>query len=385
MIRHEEFDNRLVKFYGGNYIVTKIDVKIVDQVIGYSLLFNDVKDIKNMENALNKQLVKSGLVAKYTFDDICCESSAMRKSIELAKKAALSDYTVLISGESGTGKEMIAQSIHNYSWRNSQPFVAINCAALPESLLESELFGYEKGAFTGASVNGKTGLFEQASKGTIFLDEIGDMSLNLQARLLRVLQEKQIMRLGSDKVIDVDIRILAATNKDLREAIAQKEFREDLYYRLSNIPVELPPLRQRSEEIPKLMETFLGESYERLTAEEKTALAQYSWPGNVRELKNAADYYLLLGELPKGIGAAVLPQREVIGTEPKPTGIRELVLDIISRHTDADSGIGRTAILWELSKRGIRLSDDKARKLLHTLESEGLIEIGKGRRGCRVI
>lgn len=133
------------------------------------------------------------------------------------------------------------------------------------------------------------------------------------------------------------------------------------------------------------METFLGESYERLTAEEKTALAQYSWPGNVRELKNAADCYLLLGELPKGIGAAVLPQREVIGTEPKPTGIRELVLDIISRHTDADSGIGRTAILWELSKRGIRLSDDKARKLLHTLESEGLIEIGKGRRGCRVI
>lgn len=263
--------------------------------------------------------------------------------------------------------------------------MAINCAALPESLLESELFGYEKGAFTGASVNGKTGLFEQASKGTIFLDEIGDMSLNLQARLLRVLQEKQIMRLGSDKVIDVDIRILAATNKDLREAIAQKEFREDLYYRLSNIPVELPPLRQRSEEIPKLMETFLGESYERLTAEEKTALAQYSWPGNVRELKNAADCYLLLGELPKGIGAAVLPQREVIGTEPKPTGIRELVLDIISRHTDADSGIGRTAILWELSKRGIRLSDDKARKLLHTLESEGLIEIGKGRRGCRVI
>ncbi len=385
MIRHEEFDNRLVKFYGGNYIVTKIDVKIVDQVIGYSLLFNDVKDIKNMENALNKQLVKSGLVAKYTFDDICCESSAMRKSIEIAKKAALSDYTVLISGESGTGKEMIAQSIHNYSWRNSQPFVAINCAALPESLLESELFGYEKGAFTGASVNGKTGLFEQASKGTIFLDEIGDMSLNLQARLLRVLQEKQIMRLGSDKVIDVDIRILAATNKDLREAIAQKEFREDLYYRLSNIPVELPPLRQRSEEIPKLMETFLGESYERLTAEEKTALAQYSWPGNVRELKNAADCYLLLGELPKGIGAAVLPQREVIGTEPKPTGIRELVLDIISRHTDADSGIGRTVILWELSKRGIRLSDDKARKLLHTLESEGLIEIGKGRRGCRVI
>lgn len=387
MICHEEFDNRLVKFYGSNYMMTKIDVKIVDQTVGYSLLFNDVKDIKNMETTLNKQLVKSGLVAKYAFDDICCESAAMRKSIEIAKKAALSDYTVLISGESGTGKEMIAQSIHNYSWRNSQPFVAINCAALPESLLESELFGYEKGAFTGASANGKTGLFEQASKGTIFLDEIGDMSLNLQARLLRVLQEKQIMRLGSDKVIDVDIRIVAATNKDLREAIAQKEFREDLYYRLSNIPVELPPLRQRPEEILKLMESFLGEAYKKLTAQERSALQQYSWPGNVRELKNAADYYMLLGELPKGISAGKILRQEFsrVDDEAKPADMKDFVLNIIKAHTEADSGIGRTAILWELSKRGVKLSDDKARKLLHGLQQESLIEIGKGRRGCRAI
>lgn len=394
MICGEEFDNQLVQFRGSNYIITKIDVKIVDQVVGYSLLFNDVKDIKNMENALNKQLVKSGLIAKYTFDDICCDSRAIEKAIEIAKKAALSDYTVLISGESGTGKEMFAQSIHNYSWRSSQPFVAINCAALPESLLESELFGYEKGAFTGASVNGKPGLFEQASRGTIFLDEIGDMSLNLQARLLRVLQEKQIMRLGSDRVIDVDIRIIAATNKDLREAMEKKEFREDLYYRLSNIPVELPPLRERPEEILKLMEGFLGRVYSNLHEAEKQALRSYEWPGNVRELKNAADYYMLLGELPKNIGEEREPQRFTMEQEgqvplhrPKAEGtdIRDLILAIIRTHTEMDCGIGRTAILWELKRRGIHLSDDKARKLLHELKTEGVIEIGKGRRGCRAI
>ncbi len=384
LICGEEFDNRLVKFRGSNYIITKIDVKIVDQVVGYSLLFNDVKDFKNIENALNKQLVKSGLIAKYTFDDICCESRAMGKAMEIAKKAALSDYTVLVSGESGTGKEMIAQSIHNYSWRSSQPFVAINCAALPESLLESELFGYEKGAFTGASANGKPGLFEQASKGTIFLDEIGDMSLNLQARLLRVLQEKQIMRLGSDKVIDVDIRIIAATNKDLREAIEQKAFREDLYYRLSNIPVELPPLRERPEEILTLMKEFLGAVYEKLHEEEKRALRAYAWPGNVRELKNAADYYMLLGELPKGIGVQQQAQR-FLRSQEKETDIRNMVLSIIRTHTETDCGIGRTAILWELKQRGIQLSDDKARKLLHRMEAEGVIEIGKGRKGCRAL
>ena len=175
LLQTEEISGKLVKYNGTNYIVNKSPVKIVDRTVGYSLILNDEKDIKNMGNDLSKQLVKNGLVAQYRFSDILCKSAKMERTISLAKKVALTDYTVLITGESGTGKELVAQSIHNYSKRSGHPFVAINCAALPESLLESELFGYEKGAFTGAIGNGKLGLFEQASSGTVFLDEIGDM------------------------------------------------------------------------------------------------------------------------------------------------------------------------------------------------------------------
>lgn len=402
---NEEEENLLFSRGGTNYMVAKTTVKVVDQTVGYSFVFNDEKQIKSIESDLSQKLAKRGLVAKYTFDDILYRGLSMKKAISIAKKAALTDYTVLINGESGTGKELFAQSIHSYSDRKDKPFVAINCAALPESLLESELFGYEKGAFTGASSGGKLGLFEQANKGTIFLDEIGDMSLHLQARLLRVLQEKQIMRLGSDKVIDVDIRIIAATNKDLKEAIEQKEFREDLYYRLSNIPVVLPALRQRREDILYLMEDFLGERYGCLTEQEQRALADYPWPGNVRELKNAADYYLLLGELPESIltessdafdayeghevSDAVRREGDWAAAAGQPvrarSELRQQVLEIIRAHTTCDSGIGRTAILWELRQSGIELSDDKARKLLHQMEAQGLIEIGKGRRGCRAV
>lgn len=409
LLGEEEEESLLFSAGGTNYMVTKNTVKVVDQVVGYSFVFNDERQIKTIESDLSQKLVKRGLVAKYTFDDILYCGASMKKAIAVAKKAALTDYTVLISGESGTGKELFAQSVHNYSDRKDKPFVAINCAALPEALLESELFGYEKGAFTGASVSGKLGLFEQANKGTIFLDEIGDMSLPLQARLLRVLQEKQIMRLGSDKVIDVDIRIIAATNKDLREAAERKAFRGDLYFRLSNIPVSLPPLRQRREDILYLMKSFLDEGYDRLTARERQALTGYGWPGNVRELKNAADYYLLLGELPESIMAAAGFAEEGSSEEDRgPTSdkglkagpdaapgevveqkgntfIRQQVLDIIRAHTEGDCGIGRTAILWELRRRGVRLSDDKARKLLHQLAAEGIIEIGKGRQGCRFL
>ena len=180
LLGEEEEESLLFSAGGTNYMVKKNTVKVVDQVVGYSFVFNDERQIKTIESDLSQKLVKRGLVAKYTFDDILYCGASMKKAIAVAKKAALTDYTVLISGESGTGKELFAQSVHNYSDRKDKPFVAINCAALPEALLESELFGYEKGAFTGASVSGKLGLFEQANKGTIFLDEIGDMSLPLQ-------------------------------------------------------------------------------------------------------------------------------------------------------------------------------------------------------------
>lgn len=376
----EDGSGRLVRIGGTNYIINKHAVKILDQTVGYSIVLSDEKDIKKIGSDLNKQLVKTGLVAKYTFGHILCESEVMKKCISLAKKAALTDYTVLLNGESGTGKELVAQSIHSYSNRKKNAFVAINCAALPESLLESELFGYEKGAFTGASGNGKLGLFEQADKGTIFLDEIGDMSLNLQARLLRVLQEKQIMRLGSDRVIDVDIRIIAATNKNLMEEVKNKTFREDLYYRLCNIPVTLPPLRQRREDIRYLFREFLGSDFQALGEEELRLLERYDWPGNVRELKNAADYYRTLGELP----AVISSGSETRTAENEEEKARRLILEIIQEHTGESSGIGRTAILYELQKKGVSISDDKARKHLSRLEERGFITVGKGRTGCRI-
>ena len=398
----EDYENKLIPFLGINYIATKSTVRIGGQTAGYSLRFSTEADIKNMESDLNKQLMKKGLVAKYTFDDILCKSEIMQKSIALAKKIALTDYTILIHGESGTGKELMAQSIHNFSARKDKPFVAINCAALPESLLESELFGYEKGAFTGASPNGKIGLFEQANHGTIFLDEIGDMSLNLQARLLRVLQEKQVTRLGSDRVINLDIRVLAATNRDLAAAVQNKEFREDLYYRLCNIPLKLPALRERQEDTAYLFHSFIRSRAASVTDEQIAMVKAYSWPGNIRELKNAADYFVTLGELPETVicagrspapapaEASVSPHtvQAEAGTAPGPAGMQtaeNLVLSIISAHTSEASGIGRVSIQHQLEKRGLRLSDDKLRKLLKHLEAEGKITTGRGRTGCRIV
>lgn len=440
--------NKLLHRKGTNYIVNKNDIRILDQLVGYSILLNDEQAIQNMSSDLNQQLVKTGLVAKYCFDHILCKSEIMKKCIALTKKAALTDFAVLIDGESGTGKELVAQSIHNYSKRKNNAFVAINCAALPEALLESELFGYEKGAFTGASPGGKAGLFERANRGTIFLDEIGDMSLNLQARLLRALQEKQIMRIGSDRLIDIDIRIIAATNKNLMEEVGRKAFRQDLYYRLCHIPVTLPPLRERSEDALYLLKHFLGKDYERLTKEDQGKLSRYRWPGNVRELRNAANYFKTLGELPPSIGGEkpdfaeqypyVLtqepsredsqacpqwPSREAAqaytlvsekrrrasvlldvplnseaaehsrkggasqrwaAADSVEVEIKTLVLQIVRAYTGENSGIGRTAILQQLQGQGIRISDDKARKFLAQLGQQGFIRIGRGRTGCRI-
>lgn len=381
----------LFQFKGTNYIVNKSVVKIVDQIIGYIFTFNDEKNIKDIGNTLNKRLVKRGLIAKYTFGDILWKSAALKRCIDLAETVAETDHTVLIAGESGTGKELFAQSIHNHSARNSQPFVAVNCAALPETLLESELFGYEKGAFTGASANGKVGLFEQANHGTIFLDEIGDMSLNLQARLLRVLQEKQLMRLGSDKIIDVDIRIIAATNRNLQEAMEKREFREDLYYRLSNIPLTVPPLRQRREDILHIFSDYIGGKFDALTAEQKEQLISYDWPGNVRELKNAADYFNMLGELPPAISeckkenADFSFEVQTVKMQHTAKDMKELLYQVIAEHTAEGSGIGRLSMIEVLKAQGVKISDDKVRKLIRELEQENRIIVGKGRAGCRAL
>jgi transcriptional regulator with PAS, ATPase and Fis domain len=239
----------------------------------------------------------------FTFDDIIGESRAIKELKARAAKIAGSHSTVLITGESGTGKEIFARAIHAASPRKNKPFVAINCGAIPETLLESELFGYEEGAFTGARKGGKPGKFELANHGTIFLDEIGNMSLYLQAKLLRVLQERQVERVGGNRLIPVDIRIIAATNSNLEEMIAKGRFRDDLYYRLSVIPLFIPPLRERPEDIKLLLEYYrehynnlLGKNIRGYTSRAERACLAYSWPGNVRELINAVEYAVNLEE-----------------------------------------------------------------------------------------
>jgi transcriptional regulator with PAS, ATPase and Fis domain len=279
--------------------IIEINKKFLMASVKTSILYNDVwekiiilKDItyiKKLEQSISQKLKSKGLTAKYTFDKILYFSKEMDKCIEMAKRFATTDKTVLITGESGTGKELIAQSIHNSSKRKNQPFIAINCAALPESLLESELFGYEKGSFTGARKDGKAGIFEQSNNGTIFLDEIGDMPYSLQSRLLRVIQEMQVMRIGSDKVIDIDIRIIAATNKNLIKEVDRGNFREDLYYRLNVLPIKVPALRNRKEDIIPIFEKYLnGEKISKDSI--KKALINHTWKGNVRELKKLLAY-----------------------------------------------------------------------------------------------
>jgi two-component system response regulator PilR (NtrC family) len=243
--------------------------------------------------ALSENLeLKEELVGRYKFENIVAESAAMRNVCEMIKRVAPADTTVLITGESGTGKELVARAIHTHSKRKDKRFVAVNCAALPEALLESEMFGHLKGAFTGASVN-KEGLFETASGGTLLLDEISSMPIGIQGKLLRVLQEKEIRRVGGTTDIPVDVRVIAATNTSLEDMIKQGSFREDLYYRLSVIPIDIKPLRERQEDILPLAYHMLrrevgeGKDLPKLTSDVKETLERYAWPGNVRELENA--------------------------------------------------------------------------------------------------
>lgn len=277
-----------------------VPMLISGQAVGAVITIAEASLLKERDKA-SKALAESGYTANYTFDDYITANVSMQEMLEAAKSYACVDSTILIHGDTGTGKEIIAQSIHNYSQRSRGPFVAVNCAALPESLLESELFGYECGAFTGARKNGKKGLFEQADKGTIFLDEIGEISPGMQARLLRVLQQREIMRLGGDRVITVDVSIIAATHRDLTELMEKGLFRRDLYHRLSILQLRLLPLADRPEDIPLLSHSISKKLAARLfkqplqfNAGAVDVLTRCQWPGNVRELEGVIERLMIL-------------------------------------------------------------------------------------------
>ncbi|XEN37205.1 sigma 54-interacting transcriptional regulator [Paraclostridium ghonii] len=276
------------KEFKGIYNIKPIILK--EELKGYVLDFIDKVDaIKNYNKISNNH--------KIYLDNIIGNSYVINKAKEEALMASKTNSTVLITGESGTGKELFARAIHNHSFRSGNPFIAINCAAIPDNLLESELFGYEEGAFTGAKKGGSLGKFELADKGSIFLDEIGDMSLHLQAKLLRVLQEKEVDKIGAKHNVYIDVRIIAATNKDLEHMVRKGTFREDLYYRLNVIPVVLPTLRERKNDIHLLIEYMINEYSNKLDKNVQDVdlqaleyLCEYSWPGNIRELQNIIEY-----------------------------------------------------------------------------------------------
>lgn len=290
----------LIEYQGQKFAVNRSEVIIEGQSLGYIINIQQTVKIQEIENKVRKNLHRQRMIAKYNFDDIIGNNALMQKTIETAKCYSNSKFPILIHGESGTGKEIFCHSIHNVSPQKNGPFLGINCAALQETLLESELFGYEEGAFTGAKKGGKVGLFELVHGGTIFLDEISEMSLSLQSRLLRVLQEKEVIRVGGSHIIPIDVRIICATNKNLQTLVEKNEFRQDLFYRINTLMLELPPLRRRKEDIPSLVSAIftnicheLGKTLF-LIDSQLERLQDYDWPGNIRQLRSFMEKLALL-------------------------------------------------------------------------------------------
>lgn len=330
---------------------------------GYVILFEEVEGVIETYNKIINRKAETG------FDDILGKSRILEQVKKDAEKASASSSTILIQGESGTGKELFARAIHQCSKRKNESFVPINCAAIPEHLLESELFGYEEGAFTGARKGGRIGKFEQANKGTLFLDEIGDMSMHLQSKLLRVLQDGRIDRIGGKETIAVDVRIIAATHQKLEEKVKLGEFREDLFYRLNVIPLRIPTLRERTDDIVLLADHFLTLSVEKMNKkisgfkmEVLDHLKQYNWPGNVRELENAIEYavnmtsdrWLEMEDLPERI-RVIDTSVEVLDEEIKPIAMleKEEILKAIQKFGRSRKGVNEAASALGISRATI--------------------------------
>lgn len=346
----QEVDGQIHVLPGSNLTVSvAFSPVIVNQRIsGVVITMVDITQVQKLENQIRRTLSEKGLRAKYTFEDIIHESDVIEKTIDIARRYALSESNIILVGETGTGKELFAQSIHNASARKNGPFVAINCAALPENLLESELFGYVEGAFTGTAKGGKMGLFEQAHGGTLFLDEIGEISMSIQTKLLRVLQEREVRRIGDNKVISINVRIISATNKSINRLTEQGLFRKDLAYRLDVLRIFLPPLRQRGADVEILFLHLLkqqGMANQRplpeINLNALSALQEYPFNGNIRELSNIVERASVLCS-----GGVI--RREDILHALYPQDLEEpLTAETIQNHLDTDMH-EKDKILWAL-------------------------------------
>jgi DNA-binding NtrC family response regulator len=357
-----------MKAGASDFLLKPFDLEHLTAVVNKAL---EIRSLREENRALKEELGR-----KYQWDNIVGRSPAMQQIFATIMRVAPTRATVLLAGESGVGKDLIARAIHFHSPRKDRPFVKINCTALPENLMESELFGYEKGAFTGATTS-KPGKFEQADSGTVMLDEIGDVPANIQVKLLRVLQEREFERLGSNKTLHIDVRVIAATNRDLRAALEEGTFREDLYYRLNVVPLEIPPLRERKEDIPYLARHFveklapeLGNQITGITNAAIEKLMQYTWPGNVRELENVIERSMVMASGDKLDANDIrldmnLRPRHANGDLTLPEGMsldayeQELIRDALKRANGNKSqaarllGLTRNALRYRLTQMGI--------------------------------
>jgi len=396
-------EEKIVKINGYDVVVTVNPIRHSGKLYGAVATIRKYIDMEKQEHILRKQLIGHGHNAKYNFDDIIGISNSIIECKNIAKRMSKSDSSILLTGETGTGKELFSQAIHNNSKRKKYQFVAVNCGAFPENLLESELFGYEEGAFTGARKGGKPGLFELAHKGTLFLDEITEMPMNLQVKLLRALQERQIVRIGGDRLIDVDIRIIAATNKDIKKMVENGEFRHDLFYRLNVLPLKIPPLRARKEDILFLVE-YIKKQFKSIfsfTEKAKNMLIDYDWNGNVRELRNCVEYLVNLDlsqidakdlpfdcqvDLPYEEDNANEPDIMVEFLESAGNNIRKyiFVLEELEKGYLSSKRLGRRSLCEIAKKKGIFISEQEIRTILTNLEKFSMVEIFKGRSGTLI-
>ncbi len=398
---------RLIRVGSANINLTVVPVLLRGECIGAFATLQWFNELERRQNELRSQLRHKGYRAKYCFDDVIGHSRAIERTKEILKKMALTESPVLLIGETGTGKELLAHAVHHASKRREGPFVAINVAAVPENLLESELFGYEEGAFTGAKKGGRPGLFEFAHKGTLFLDEVEGMSPAMQVKLLRVLQEQEIMRVGGNQMINVDVRIVAATNESLEKKVEEGSFRRDLYYRLNALPALIPPLREREDDILFLLENFrsrCGGSFE-LSREVREILMEYTWPGNIRELQNVVEYLSFTGhsqigpeDLPPTFPPSRQPLRSLkeqiteIGQSLETTELLNTnkspefwyVLGQMYKASEEGTFIGRESILQSAKECHFPLSQKEVRTILEEMAGKGLAKVGKGRGGSRL-
>ena len=399
---------KVIRLFGTNVSLAVVPVVRKEDCIGAFAMLQKFNEQESRQNALRRQLMQKGHYARYTFDDVIGNSDAITETINILRKMAATESPVLLIGETGTGKELMAHAVHQASGRAAGPFIAINVAAMPENLLESELFGYEEGAFTGAKKGGRPGLFEFAHHGTLFLDEVEGMSLSMQVKLLRVLQEGEIMRVGGGSIIRVDVRIVAATNESLEEKIQDGSFRKDLYYRLNALTVEIPPLRKRGDDIFLLLDYFMRKMGGDFTLSEgvKAFLRRHPWPGNIRELQNAVEYFNYLAK--PVIGLSDLPptmtrfvddgsddgegevndnaadDKEANMAYQAAVDKKQFVLNQLALAWKEGKTAGREKILEAAKKDHISMTQKQVRDLLDELAKEGLIQVGRGRGGSKI-